>query len=129
LDGAAWPFGALFFERRQRCPHCATPVFELVQCDECGAEYLAAAETHRDGQAWLEPQRYEPDEDDFQQELDTLTDDETDGDAATAAPADQLPRLLTSRDQATQASWGLAGDGRARSDRAARGGGAPALSR
>jgi DEAD/DEAH box helicase domain-containing protein len=112
VDDPAWPFGALFFERRQHCPHCEMPVFELVQCDECGAEYLAAAEAHRDGQEWLEPQRYEQDEDDFQQELEPITDDEADGDAAPAAPAVQLPRLLTSRDRATQASWGLGSDGR-----------------
>ena len=63
LDDERWPFGAIFLERREHCPHCQTPVFDLVQC---GAEYLSAVETHRDGKEWLIQNKYDHDEDEFQ---------------------------------------------------------------
>lgn len=43
LDAEDWPFGALWFERRERCT-CGALVFELALCRRCGAEYLAAEE-------------------------------------------------------------------------------------
>lgn len=42
LDDSAWPYGATFYERRERCEHCSSVVLDLVLCNECGAEYLAA---------------------------------------------------------------------------------------
>ena len=96
LDQPAWPFGAVFLERREHCRHCGTPVFELVQCGECGAEYLAAAEKHENGHDWLVPREYDLNEDEFQQELEPITDDESEESAKTpSAPTVQQPRLLT----------------------------------
>lgn len=43
LDAEGWLFGALWFERRERCT-CGALVFELALCRRCGAEYLAAEE-------------------------------------------------------------------------------------
>ena len=44
LDDPRWAFGKVFLERRQHCDACNSPVYELVQCGECGAEYLSALE-------------------------------------------------------------------------------------
>ncbi|HHW76087.1 MAG TPA: DEAD/DEAH box helicase, partial [Xanthomonadaceae bacterium] len=113
LDQPAWPFGAVFLERREHCRHCGNRVFELVQCGECGAEYLAAAEKHENGHDWLVPREYDLNEDEFQQELEPITDDEGEESATTpSAPTMQQPRLLTRVDHATQRNWILATDGR-----------------
>ncbi len=44
LEDGSWPFGRVFMERQEHCPHCNSLVFELVLCSECGTEYLAAEE-------------------------------------------------------------------------------------
>lgn len=41
LDDAAWGYGKLFFERRERCT-CGFLVFPVFLCSECGKECLAA---------------------------------------------------------------------------------------
>ncbi len=113
LDQPGWPFGAVFLERREHCRHCGNPVFELVQCGECGAEYLAAAEKHESGHDWLVPREYDLNEDEFQQELEPINDDESEDETETPTePTARQPRLLTRFDQATQRNWGLAPDGR-----------------
>ncbi|MEI2782612.1 MAG: DEAD/DEAH box helicase [Candidatus Competibacter sp.] len=113
LDQPGWPFGAVFLERREHCRHCGNPVFELVQCGECGAEYLAAAEKHENGHDWLVPREYDLNEDEFQQELEPISDDENEDEAETPTePTAKQPRLLTRFDQATQQNWGLAANGR-----------------
>ena len=92
-----WPFGAVFLERRLKCPHCGFPVFDIVQCGECGAEYLSATEKLDQGREWLIPRDVERDEDEFQQELEPV---EVEGDeaAGVALPghAAAHSRLLTS---------------------------------
>lgn len=98
LDDEAWPFGAIYYERRERCAHCESLVLDLVLCDECGAEYLAADFTSVDG-----AHRYVPRLDDRQLDDDEfeLQDDEPSGetlgeDAVTPnEPASRWPRLLT----------------------------------
>jgi ATP-dependent helicase YprA (DUF1998 family) len=112
LDSPEWAFGAVFLERRESCSHCESPVFELVQCGECGAEYLSAAEEHKDGKDWLRQRRNELSEDEFQQELEPPDEDEAD-DAEVEIPTDskQLPRLVTNHKLATQKHWGLSPDG------------------
>lgn len=113
LDSTEWSFGAVFLERRESCLHCKSPVFELVQCGECGSEYLSAAEETNDGKEWLRPRRSDLAEDEFQQELEPLDEDETE-DAETETQPDQtkqLPRLVTSHKLATQKNWGLSQDG------------------
>ena len=113
LDQADWPFGAVFLERREHCSHCQYPVFDLVQCRECGAEYLSAAEIEEQGQEKLRPWEYAQDEDEFQQGLEPLTDDDDeDGAEESSAATEKKPRLLTSLGQANVRNWGLAVDGR-----------------
>ncbi|MBB1089756.1 DEAD/DEAH box helicase [Rhodopseudomonas palustris] len=109
LDQPTWPFGAVFLERRTHCPHCEMPVFELVQCRECGAEYLIANESECDGQSQLLAKQHDQDEDEFQQELEPLpTDDENDPDVIifNDVVANE-PRLLTSAEHANLHNWGL----------------------
>ena len=113
LDQPGWPFGAVFLERREHCRHCGNPVFELVQCGECGAEYLSAAEQHENGHDWLVAREYDLNEDEFQQELEPISDDESEDESETLTePTLKQPRLLTRFDHATQRNWGLAPDGR-----------------
>ncbi|MGH8865271.1 MAG: DEAD/DEAH box helicase, partial [Burkholderiales bacterium] len=80
LDHPGWAFGRVFLERRQHCDACGSPVFELLQCGECGAEYLSAVEVFEQGGEWLKPRLHRQDEDEFQQELEPLdSDEETEG--------------------------------------------------
>lgn len=70
-----WPFGAIFLEPREKCPHCAALVFEVGICGECGGAALRAEECD-DGQrlaTWVRT----TDDDDFAQTLDS---DDPDGD-------------------------------------------------
>ncbi|CDH43330.1 DEAD/DEAH box helicase [Candidatus Contendibacter odensensis] len=111
LDHADWPFGAIFLERREHCSHCDYPVFDLVQCGECKAEYLSAVEVHEKGQEWLRPQEYDQDEDEFQQELEPLANDEEENEAKESNTiSTKQPRLLTSFAQANVWNWRLAQD-------------------
>lgn len=110
LDDSRWPFGALYLERRVHCQHCHYPVFELVLCGECGAEYLAAAEVFRDGKDWLEPWTKVENEDEFQQELEPP--EAEDDDENPSPPFSQAhPRLLTTADLATTRDFRLLQDG------------------
>lgn len=98
LDDPAWPFGKTFTSRREHCDRCRAVVLEIVLCDECGAEYLAAD---------LEPDglngRYIPRavfrDDEVSEDVDLISldedqDDEV-GESATSSSS-RLPRLLTS---------------------------------
>lgn len=69
VDDGDWVFGRLYFARRETC-ECGAPVFPLVLCRKCGAEYLAAEGNPPD----LRPRVFELDDDD-----DDESDDE-DGD-------------------------------------------------
>jgi ATP-dependent helicase YprA (DUF1998 family) len=42
-----WPFGRISADRIDRCPACASPVFEVKACRECGESFLECEE--RDG--------------------------------------------------------------------------------
>jgi len=111
LDQAGWTFGAIFLERREHCLHCHYPVFDLVQCGECKAEYLSAVELYEKGQEWLRPQEYAQDEDEFQQELEPIASDEDEnGTEQPNTATEKKPRLLTSLVQAGKRNWGLTAD-------------------
>jgi DEAD/DEAH box helicase domain-containing protein len=43
LSSSDWPFGRIYFERREHC-ECGAKVFQMVLCGGCGAEYLLARE-------------------------------------------------------------------------------------
>lgn len=68
LADGDWPFGTVYFERRERC-ECGSPVFEVVQCSGCGGEYLNAAEycTER-GVVLVQPPE-QRDDDEFRPDL------------------------------------------------------------
>ena len=113
LDDPRWAFGKVFLERRQHCDACSSPVYELVQCGECGAEHLSALEVMEKGADWLQPRLYAQDEDEFQQELEPLEEDETEDEAPEAeAPSHGLPRLLVSSTVAKTIQVDLQADGR-----------------
>ncbi len=111
LDDSLWPFGAVFYERHEHCPHCQTPVFDLVQCGECGAEYLSAVETHHDGRDWLVQNIYSQDEDEFQQELEPIEGEEDSGVEEEKLTDFIHVRLLTDEQSATSQRIGLSGKG------------------
>ena len=94
LAKPAWPFGGIYFERRLTCSYCGGPVFELVQCGECGAEYLAAVEALEGAIDRLKPRESGEDEDEFQQDLEPTEPDENNSEAELASVAAH-PRLLT----------------------------------
>ncbi|WP_341326862.1 DEAD/DEAH box helicase [Methylotuvimicrobium sp. KM2] len=113
LDNERWPFGAVFLERRTHCPYCQIPVFDLVQCGECGAEYLSANETYRDGKEWLIQYEYAQDEDEYQQELEPLEGDEEEvASENTVESSVGLFRLLTKKTSATAQDIGLTNEGK-----------------
>lgn len=94
LDSADWPFGRVFLERRERCKHCHSPVYEIVLCSTCGANFLAVEEDMRERR--LDPQVFERDRDEFQQEFEELADElEVDEGTATISSGDLKPRMLT----------------------------------
>lgn len=47
LASDQWPFGAVYFQHRERCSHCDSLVFEVFLCTDCGEVYLAAEEDER----------------------------------------------------------------------------------
>ncbi len=104
LDDPAWPFGGVYLERHHQCPACEYPVFELMQCNDCGAEYLTAIEVLRQSQDWLVPWEETFEEDEFTQGQDIAADDdeaaEENGQQAPASLDEGHPRLLTRASQA-----------------------------
>lgn len=111
LDDEKWAFGAIFLERHEHCPHCKMPVFELVQCNECGAEYLSAVERFQDSKDWLvqsEPADF--DEDEFQKELEPLDDDDTDSNELSNDSLGGV-RLITENRLASTHNVGLSATG------------------
>lgn len=113
LEDECWPFGAVFLERRKHCSYCQMPVFDLVQCGECGAEYLSANETHSDGKEWLIQHEYTQDEDEYQQELEPLEGEEEDvASENTGKSSVGLLRLLTKKASANTQGIGLTNEGK-----------------
>src|SRR5690606_32770187 len=76
LDDPAWPFGKVFTSRRASCDRCGSVVFEVVLCDECGAEYLAAERTSEGGRWRYVPRTFERPDDSDILELIELDEDE-----------------------------------------------------
>lgn len=122
LEKGDWAFGKLFLERRTHCDEsdCGWPVFELVQCGECGAEYLAANEalpTDELPYDHLIPRVFNRDEDEFQLDLEPLDDEAEDDEEAVSHAVTNRPRLLSKARQSTIADHkpiaaGLGRDGR-----------------
>ena len=98
--GGEWVFGAVYAVPRDFCRHCEHPVYEIVQCRDCGEVYLEAEE-HYDpdtDRMTLRPRSTRAEVDEFQLEIDAPEDedraDDT-GDGTSAVQPGQR-RLLTS---------------------------------
>ena len=93
LDDAAWGYGKLFFERRERCD-CGSLVFPVVLCSECGKEYLAARPVVADEYRTMVPGDPEAAEDDDDLlalvDLEDEEDVEEEGQTATSASTGQV---------------------------------------
>ncbi|MCL4704087.1 DEAD/DEAH box helicase [bacterium] len=77
LDSPNWKFGKVFIHRREYCDRCQAPVYELINCTQCGTEYLTAQEVHfEDGRYYLLPRKLDFDIDEFQLHLDDQEADE-----------------------------------------------------
>ena len=113
LDDPSWSFGQVFLERWQHCKACGSPVYELVQCSDCGAEYLSAVEVTADGGTWLRQRLSEQDEDEFQHELEPLDDDDIEDETPPIKRQhlEELPRLLVSPTVPQAQPAGLRADG------------------
>ena len=111
LDDERWHFGPVFLERHEHCPICKTPVFDLVQCGECGAEYLSAVENHQESKSLLIQNIFNMDEDEFQQELEPIDGQEESTTDEPSNPFSGLVRLLTPKHFATTQNIGLSDDG------------------
>ncbi|MGZ8258817.1 MAG: hypothetical protein ACXWTR_06550, partial [Methylotenera sp.] len=83
----------------------------MVQCGECGAEYLSALETHQHSNERLIQNTYSQDEDGFQQELEPLGGEEDGGSEKTPPANHDLTRLLTHEHLAICQKIGLSGNG------------------
>ena len=98
LNDSEWPYGKLYFERRERCNECSSLVLPLVLCGECGKEYLYGSLTVDDeGQAIVARENDASGHEDELEELVDLVDDETgDGSKSSATPSDSstLERYL-----------------------------------
>lgn len=90
LEHPDWSFGQVFFERREQCP-CGARALELVFCEGCGAEFLAAEESEVQGEPFLSarPPRLTEEE---REDLEPADDENTEGGAT--APGVRRPRLL-----------------------------------
>jgi len=95
LDSAEWPFGKIFLERREICdePGCRSKVFELIFCDSCGAEYLAAEEQILDEQSFLTQRNFEGDDENTEEE--TLIEEEVTEEPTEDVPCGSFPRFIT----------------------------------
>lgn len=95
LDASDWKFGKVFINRRERCDCCEAPVYELVNCTQCGTEYLTAEECpSEDGRYYLLPRKIDFDIDEFQLDLDDQEDDESSEQEQTPTYLTQHPRLI-----------------------------------
>ncbi len=89
-----WPFGAVYFQHRERCAHCDSLVLEVVLCKDCGEVYLAAEENDKQKLSAI-PWKQSTIIDDFDIEIEEDADEEDDQ-AKTKSTA-KLRQLICSR--------------------------------
>lgn len=93
LAEESWPFGTVFLERRERCLHCESLVFDVVICNGCGAPSLACEEVYEESGRRIAHRNFESDYDEFADELELLDVDlDAEGEERAAPPGNQ--RLL-----------------------------------
>ncbi len=76
LTDADWPFGQVYFVPRKHCT-CGAPVYEIVNCDDCGMVYLLAAKVQGHIIHWqpadiIDEFALEHDSDDFDEDTENL---------------------------------------------------------
>lgn len=78
LDDVEWRFGKVFIHHRDHCDCCQMPVYEILSCSDCGAEYLSAQEVKKGHEYFLKA--YSPNDgaDEFQLDIDFDESEETD---------------------------------------------------
>lgn len=98
LNDEAWPFGAVSFDHRKRCPHCESLVFEVITCTDCGEVYLGAHENVI-GTLFSNSWEQRSDADELKFELDDETPAETDDETEQIELAGDRPtqRLICTR--------------------------------
>jgi DEAD/DEAH box helicase domain-containing protein len=72
-----WPFGAIYFQHRERCKHCESLVLEVLLCKDCGEVYLAAEENDKQKLSPI-PWKQSTIIDDFEIEIEEDADEEED---------------------------------------------------
>lgn len=96
LETPTWPFGRLYFERRERCEDCRSVVLELCLCNGCGQEYLRGEQD----QDWVirSPERRGQDATEDEWELvDVDEDDEPEGEEEPAPREESADPFLVCR--------------------------------
>jgi ATP-dependent helicase YprA (DUF1998 family) len=89
LNDESWPFGAVYFNRRERCEHCESLVLEVLACKDCGEVYLSGEEDSHQTIAptpWIQNSL----SDEFDIDLDEDDDDEEDDQQADGQALRQL---------------------------------------
>jgi ATP-dependent helicase YprA (DUF1998 family) len=94
LEDPAWPFGAVYLERREQCS-CGAPAFEMLLCSECGTEYLTCEEAVTPQGRVLRQSSPDTDYDEFQEEFEALEPAEGDEAPPQVALDNALPRMAT----------------------------------
>ncbi|MER9503903.1 DEAD/DEAH box helicase [Mesorhizobium sp. M0579] len=92
-----WPYGGIFAQRADQCPHCLAPVLEIINCTSCGEPFLEGLEK---GGRLTTPVRTPPrDEFEFDSDAYPAADDDADPDDAQPDAADSLglDRLFAAR--------------------------------
>ena len=77
LSSDQWPFGAVYFQHRERCVHCDSLMLEVLLCKDCGEAYLAAEEDDRQKLSSI-PWKQSTIIDDFDIEIEEDADEEED---------------------------------------------------
>ncbi|MBZ9700972.1 MULTISPECIES: DEAD/DEAH box helicase [unclassified Mesorhizobium] len=98
VEGSDWPYGPIFSETREHCPHCSSIVLEWVCCTLCGEGALRAEEY--DGGSRIAAWSDGNDEDGFEQTLERedpsdLQEEEEQERAGAEAPTIVSRRYLT----------------------------------
>lgn len=77
LESDQWPFGAVYFQHRERCKHCESLVLEVALCKDCGEVYLTAEEDDKQRLSAV-PWKQSTLIDDFEIELEEEADEDDD---------------------------------------------------
>lgn len=94
LKSELWPFGAVYFQHRERCTHCESLVLEVLLCKDCGEVYLAAEENDKQKLSAI-PWKQSTMVDDFDIEIEEDADEEEE--QTTTRSTAKLRQLICSR--------------------------------